>query len=124
MTLSEFRSSYLTVEERDSAVVARFTRSHLSEEDNIEQMGHELVSLIEQYQCRRLVLSLEHLTFITSSALGKLISLHRRLHRKEGRMVMCDIHGPVAEVLRTSRLYDYFTTANNTEEALAAMATP
>jgi anti-anti-sigma factor len=122
MTLSQFKSAYLSIEENGPVVVARFLRPQLSEEENIEQMGQELTSLVEQYQCRLLVLSLELVEYITSAALGKIIMLHRRLHRKDGKLVVCSAHGPVAEVLQSSRLNDYFLMADDTDGALALLA--
>ncbi len=121
MSLQEFQAAFLSIEDRGPAVVARFTRPQLSEDENLEQMGQELLSLIEQYNCRQLVLSLELVDFITSAALGKLITLHRRLHRKEGKLVLCGAHGTVADVLRTSRLHDYFTLASDTAQALSLL---
>jgi anti-sigma B factor antagonist len=123
MTLSQFKSAYLSIEENGPVVVARFLRPQLSEEENIEQMGQELVSLVEQYQCRLMVLSLELVDFITSAALGKIIMLHRRLHRKDGKLVVCAAHGTVAEVLESSRLNEYFVMAPDTKGALALFAT-
>jgi len=121
MSLEQFRAAYLSIEDAGQAVVARFTRPQLSEDENLEQMGQELLSLIDQYQCRQLVLSLEFVDYITSAALGKLITLHRRMHRKEGRLVLCGAHGTVADVLKTSRLHDYFTLAPDTQQALSLL---
>uniref|UniRef100_A0A7C4QQ78 Anti-sigma factor antagonist n=1 Tax=Schlesneria paludicola TaxID=360056 RepID=A0A7C4QQ78_9PLAN len=121
MSLEQFRAAYLAVEDRGPAVIARFTRPQLSEEENLEQMGRELLSLVDQYHCHQLVLSLEVVEYITSAALGKLITLHRRMHRKEGKLVLCGAHGAVADVLRTSRLQDYFTLAADTQQALSLL---
>lgn len=121
MSLEQFNADYLSIEDRGPAVVARFTKPQLSEEENLEQMGQELLSLVDQYNCRQLVVSLELVDFITSAALGKLITLHRRIHRKEGRLVLCGAHGTVADVLRTSRLHDYFTLAPDTQQALSLL---
>lgn len=122
MSHLEFQPAYVTVEQHESAVVARFTKAQLSEEENIEQMAHELVTLIEHFQCQRLVLSMDLVDFITSAALGKLIMIHRKLHRKEGRLVVCDVKDSVAEVLKTSRLNEYFTIATDTQGALLLAA--
>jgi anti-sigma B factor antagonist len=122
MTLDQFNPSYFAVVQQGDAFVARFVKPRLSEDENIEQMGQELLSLVEQYHCRQLVLSLEVVEFITSAALGKLITLHRRLHRKEGRLVLCHARGTVADVLKASRLHDYFTVAPSTDDALVLVA--
>ena len=89
MSLNEFHAAYVAVEDRGDAVVARFTRPQLSEDENLEQMGQELLSLVDQYHCRQLVLSLELVDFITSAALGKLITLHRRMHAHDLRFDAC-----------------------------------
>lgn len=119
MSLQPFQCTYVSIEDCGTAILARFTRSQLSDEENIDEMGQELMSLIDHFQCRQLVLSLEIVEFITSAALSKLITLHRRMHRKEGRLILCDASGTVASVLHTSRLHDYFTMAPNAELALA-----
>ncbi len=122
MSLDGYQAAFLTVEDHGHAVAARFTRAQLSEDENIEQMGQELLALIEHYQITNIVLSLEVVEMMTSAALGKLITLHRRLHRKEGRLVLCHAHGNVADVLHTSRLDSYFTMATDTAGGLALLA--
>jgi anti-sigma B factor antagonist len=121
MSLADFQPVFLALETRDDVVVARLTRAHLSEEDNIEQLARELVMLIDQYGCRRLVLSFAAVDFVTSAALGKVIMVHRRLHREGGRMVLCAVHGTVAEVLHASRLDEYFTIVADDAAAVALL---
>ncbi len=121
MTISDFRSAFLTLEDRQPAVVATITRAQLSEEENIEVLGRELMDLVDQHGCRQIVVSLQHVTYITSAALGKLIALHRRLHRKDGRLIVCGAFASVKDVLQTSRLDDYFTVADDVSAALSQM---
>ncbi len=122
MLLDGYQATFLTVEDHGYAIAARFTRAHLSEDENIEQMGQELLMLIDHYQITNLVLSLESVEMMTSTAIGKLITLHRRLHRKDGRLILCHARGNVAEVLHTSRLDSYFTMATDTAGGLALLA--
>lgn len=121
MPAPEFQSAFLTLEDRDPAVVATVTRAQLSEEENIEIFGKDLLDLVDQYGFRQIVVSLQHVTYITSAALGKLITLHRRLHRKAGRLVVCGALASVKDVLHASRLNDYFTVADDVPAALAQM---
>lgn len=115
---SDIRLSFLAVETYGSATVARLTRSKLSEEDNIELLGRELLLLIEHFQCQQLALSLDLVEFITSAALGKLILIHRKLHRNQGKLVVCDVREGVAEILKNSRLDQYLNIADDTPGAL------
>ena len=121
---AEFHPRYFTLDERDGVTVVAFTSSHLTDEENIEQLGHEMFALVEQFNCRRVVVSLAPVEFLTSSVLGKLITLHRRLHRQNGRLAICDIRPPVADVLHTSRLISYFSTCLDVDSAVAMLNEP
>ena len=121
MSISDFRSTFLTLEDRPDGVVATITRPHLSEEENIEVFGKELIDLVDQYGCRHIIVSLQQVTYITSAALGKLIALNRRLHRKSGRLIVCGALDAVKDVLQASRLNDYFTIADDVPSALSQM---
>lgn len=122
MVISDFQSHFLTLEDHDHTVVATITRSALSEEENIDLWGKELNDLVDQYGCRQIVVALNQVTYITSAAVGKLITLHRRLHRKEGRLILCGISGSVRDVIQTSRLHDYFTIADDVPQALSMIS--
>lgn len=118
MTLQEFKPAYFTLDICDGIVVAKVTQTRLCEEDNIEQFGVELNQAIESHGSCRLVLDLANVTVITSSAIGKMIGLHRNLHRREGMLVMCGVSTGVHNVLATAKLNDYFHITPATEAAM------
>ncbi len=119
--LSEFKPAYFTIDDRGAVVVAHIARAGLSEEDNIEQLGQELSMLVDQFGCRRLAVNFEIVTLITSAALGKFIALHRNLHRREGRLVLCGIADMVRDVLETTRLNEYFTVTDTVDGAVKSL---
>lgn len=119
--LSEFKPAYFTIDDRGVVVVAHIARSGLSEEDNIEQLGQELSMLVDQYGCRRLIVDFQIVTLITSAALGKFIALHRNLHRREGRLVLCGVADMMQDVLNATRLNEYFTVTATVDEAVALL---
>lgn len=118
---SEFDPVYLAYEERNDLVIAEFTIPRLTEEFNLEQLGHELFALVEQYGCRKLVVSLGRVEYLTSSGIGKLITLHRKMHRQGGLVVFCDIQKPVEDILRASKLLGYFRIVENPTAAVASL---
>lgn len=120
-SLADFKPAFMTLEIRGPIVVAHITRQNLSEEENIEELGQEFSMLVEHFSCRLLAVDMQAVSLITSAALGKLISLHRNLHRREGRLVVCGVSGMVEDVLRTARLTDYFSMATTTDEAVALL---
>ena len=121
MTKGEIFPTYLAVERDRDVTIARFTVPRLTEEENIEQLGHELALLTEKSDHRKVALDLSGVELLTSSALGKIITLHRKLHRSDGRLVLCNLSPQVREVMRVSRLIDYFKTAEDVPAAVAAL---
>lgn len=121
MTLPDFQPYYLDLEDRDGILVVSFRRTHLNEEENIEQLGQELVTLVEQFNVRQMVLKTDNILQATSSVLGKMIKLHRLLHRLEGQLIVCGPKGVFQETLETSRLITYFNVCDTVEEAIAEL---
>ena len=96
--------------------------SDLTDEENIELLGHELFTLVDQLGCRKLILNMDHVRYMTSSVLGKLISLHRKLHRSDGRLIICNIGKELDEIMSASRLNQYFHLADDVSAAGALLA--
>ena len=92
--------------------------SSLGEEDNIEEFGVELNQMIEGHGSYWLVLDLHQVTMMTSSAVGKLIGLHRNLHRRDGRLALCGVNGMIRDVLQSAKLIDYFHIDSTMDQAV------
>lgn len=114
-------ANHFTCVEDEGAAVVTFLRQQLTDEDNIEQLGEALFSLLEKDAQLRIILDLSQLDYVTSSVLGKFITLHRRLRRQGGMLVLCAMQPNVRETLRASRLLDYFQTADTVDAARAAL---
>ncbi len=119
--ITDYDPSYFDLEVDNEIAVATFHKEQFTEDDNLEQFGIELFALVDQYQFRKVILNLAPVQFVTSSVLGKLITLHRKLGRNDGRLILCDIHGDLENVLNTSKLMTYFSTAKNVSAAKAAL---
>lgn len=118
MLLTDFKPAYFNLREEGDVVVGQFSVSRLSDDQNIEQLGHDLFALVEQFDKRKVVLSMSNVEYLTSSVLGKLITMHRKMHRQQGRLVLCDLQPDVTEIMRISRLNDYFKVACSLDAAL------
>ena len=118
MLLSEFKPAYFEITEEGDVVIGRFHVQRLTEDQNVEQLGQDLFALVEQFDKLKIIISLQSVEYLTSSVLGKLITLHRKLHRKQGRLILTDLQSEVKEVMRLSRLIDYFSTAETVANGL------
>lgn len=122
MDLTEFHPRYFEASEQDGLVVLTFSVSHINDEENIEDLGHELFALVDQYGFLKIALSMSNVEYVTSSVVGKIITMHRKLHRVGGQLVICDLTPGVHEILSASRLLSYFSVAETTAEALRMLA--
>lgn len=118
MDFAEFQPNFFKVEQHDDVVVATFVNSHLTDEVNIEELGHELFALIDHFNCHKVLCDLHAVMYVTSSVIGKLITMHRKLHRQDGTFGLCDVQSTVMDILDTSRLITYFKIFDSAEEAL------
>ena len=121
MGLKDFQPRYLKVAEHGDNVVVQFGISHINDEENIEDLGHELFLLPDQFGFQKIVLNMTGVEYITSSVVGKLITLHRKLHRNRGKMVISDLTPGVQDVLDASRLLSYFTHCETEQQAQAIL---
>ncbi|NQV23233.1 MAG: STAS domain-containing protein [Rhodopirellula sp.] len=119
MGLADFQPRYFKVTEHGDIVVVRFGVSHINDEENIEELGHEMFLLTEQFGFQKIVLNMSGVEYITSSVVGKMITLHRKLHRNRGKMVVSDLTPGVRDVQDASRLLTYFTHCDTEEDAIA-----
>ena len=118
---SEFEPRYLAIEHRQGVVVAVPQVASLTEEINLEEFGHELFALVDQHGFRKLVVSLEQIGYVNSSGIGKLITLHRKMHRQKGLVIFADLQPRVLDILRTSNLASYFRMATTATEGVTEL---
>ena len=121
MPLPDLATTYTTLEERGNVLIVGFKMRMLNDEENIEQLGQELFSLVEQYNWLKVAVDMSNVDYLTSSVIGKIITLHRKLHRNQGEMVLFGLTEGVATILRTSKLLSYFTVADDKGAALALL---
>ncbi len=121
MALPDRPTNYITLEENGDVLVVGFTMRTLNDEENIEQLGQELFALVEQYNWLKLALDMSSIEYFTSSVIGKLITLHRKLHRSQGKLALFSLTKGVDSILATSKLLNYFTVAPDKASALALL---
>ncbi len=124
MTPADFEPTYFQLHSDGELAVATFAVPRLTDEDNVEQLGHELNAIVDKLQCRRVILDLKSVEYATSSVIGKWIMLHRKLDREGGKMVLCGINPTLADILGTAKLLNYFTVTEDAESARSACLVP
>lgn len=116
-----FESAFFTVSREGNIHIVSIERDRLTDEDNLELFSQDLNLLVEKHEIQSLIIRMTRVRYMTSSAIGKLISLHRKINRNEGRLVLCELTSDVSETLEASRLLSYFAVEADMSAALFAL---
>lgn len=110
----------LEVSERDGVTVVRFLDRKILDELNIQELGDELFRLVEEEQKTQILLSFGSVEFLSSAALGKLLTLDKKVKSHRGQLKLCDINPEIYKVFEITRLYKVFDIREDESAALAA----
>ena len=100
--------------------VVKFLDKKILDETNIQELGVELFGLVEQDNRKSILLNFSHVEFLSSAALGKLITLDRKVKAAKGRLKMSNIRPEIFEVFQITKLNKVFDIRNDEAEAVAA----
>jgi anti-sigma B factor antagonist len=93
----------LRTENAEDFVVVKLSTSDLSEA-NVQTSAEELFGLVDGQPRPRLGLDLGDVHYLTSTALGKFVALHKRLRAAGGQLVLANPTDLVREIFEVSRL--------------------
>jgi anti-sigma B factor antagonist len=108
----------LEVQEMGDVTVVSFTEKKILDEQNIQAIGEQLYTLVEDAGKRRLLLNFSKVEYLSSAALGKLITLNKKVQAAKGRLALCNIDPQIYEVFEITGLKRVFNIFDDEQEAL------
>ena len=102
--------------------VVKFVDKKILDEAGILELGAELFGLVEQDNRKSLLLNFVGVEFLSSAALGKLITLDRKVKSNKGRLKMSNIRPEILEVFQITKLNKIFDIRKDESEAISAFA--
>ena len=72
--------------------------------------------------CLRIVVDLSNVTFLDSTAIGVLVSIHTSYQRRKGRAVLCSINKGLSGIFTITNLIQIFETYPTREDALRELS--
>lgn len=108
----------IDVEEVNGVTVAKFTDKKILDEGNIQVIGNQLFSLVDEDRRQKIVLDFSNVEYLSSAALGKLITMDKKVKAISGKLRFCSIRSDILEVFKITRLDKLFTIKENQEKAL------
>jgi anti-sigma B factor antagonist len=110
----------LEVSEVGDVTVVRFVDRKILDEGNIQEIGQELFDLVEKEKRKKLLLNFGTVDFLSSAALGKLITLDKKSKTAGAKLKLSNIRPEIYEVFLLTHLYKLFDIKDDEAEALAA----
>jgi len=110
----------LETTEVGDVTVVRFVDRKILDESNIQQLGNELFRLVEEEKKTKLLLNFSNVEFLSSGALGKLITLDKKVKAHDGVLKLSNIRPEIYEVFAITKLNKLFDIKDDEAAALAA----
>ncbi|MBM3972440.1 MAG: STAS domain-containing protein [Planctomycetes bacterium] len=111
----------LELEEVGDVTVAKFIDKKILDEGNIQIIGNQLFALIEEDGRQKIVLDFSNVEYLSSAALGKLITMDKKMKTAKGKLRLCAIRPDIYEVFAITKLNKLFDMKDNLEAALQGL---
>jgi anti-anti-sigma factor len=102
---------------RDVTVV-NFSDSSILDTLQVQQIGEELYELIDDRATRKMILDFSNVKFLSSSALGVLITVRKKADEIKGKVVLCGMKPDLRKIFKITNLEKLFDFYDNEEKAL------
>ena len=116
--MSEYRR--LDVSEVGDVTVIRFRDHKIVEDINIQELAQEMFQLIEKDRREKILLNFSSVDFLSSAALGKLITMDKKVKAGGGMLKLSNIKPEIYEVFAITKLNRLFDIKEEEADALAA----
>ena len=108
----------LDIEEVGDVTIARFIDKKILDETNIQIIGNQLFGLVEEDGRANIVLDFSNVEYLSSAALGKLITMDKKVKAARGKLRLCSIRPEIYEVFTITKLNKLFKICEDQEKAL------
>lgn len=110
----------LEVAEMGDVTVVRFVDRKLLDEANVQEAARELFRLVDVEQRSHLLLNFSTVDFLSSAALGKLITLEKKVRAQGGKLMLSNIRPEIYDIFTLTTLNRLFDIRQDEADALAA----
>ncbi len=110
--------SKLRIRTVEDVTAVRFEETSILDTQLIHEIAHELDQLIEVGNHKKLLLDFTEVTFFSSSALGILVTLSKKMAEIDGELVICALAADLVKVFKITNLDKLFKFADDEDQAL------
>ena len=115
---SQPRRRRLEVEDIGDVTVVNFTDKKILDEQNIQLIGEQLFRLVDELGRRKILLNFRNVEYLSSAALGKFITMNKKVNTAGGRLILCGIDPQIYEVFEITKLNKLFNIQKDEQTAM------
>src|ERR1700752_2567968 len=112
----------LRVDQVGDVAGVRFANCPTLDESSSHAVGQELNDLVERDGHVKILLDMSDVAFLTSTSLGKLVILHKKVKVAGGVLKICSLQGPIESIFQITHLNHLFSLYPDEAAALLAFA--
>ena len=118
-------STHFTVQPFDKFSIVEFKTASLMDPIILEEIGRELYRLVDEEDRRKLVLDFEKVQYLSSQAIGIVLTLNKKLSGlKYSKLVLCGVGPKLMELIKITRLDRILTLKPTQHEAVKVFDQP
>ena len=111
----------IQVSQDGDVTVVQLNDRRILDETSIAEIGEMIYALVPKAQPPKFVVDFANVAHMSSSALGMLITLHKRIRERGGELRLCGIQPAILEVFVITRLNEIFQIAPTREQAIQSL---
>ena len=111
----------ISVSYADNATIATLTDERILEEEDIQLLENSLIPLTEQADGVNLIIDFSNVKFFSSSVLGLLIRVSKKIYEAGGQLRLCSINPKILKIFKVTRLDRVFDIYNGQDSAMESL---
>jgi anti-sigma B factor antagonist len=118
--MSEGRRRRIETDHVGDVAVVKFIDKRILDEQNIQLIGEQMFSLVDDDGIKKILLNFSNVEYLSSAALGKLITMNKKVRAARGQLKLCGIKPEIYEVFEITNLNRVFMIYDDESSALEA----
>jgi len=114
-------TSQLLIHPIRDVTIVNFRDASILDALQVQQIGEELFELVDVKDRRKLILDFSEVKFLSSSALGVLVTLRKKSDAIKGQVLLCGMRPELRKIFKITNLEKLFQFFDNEERALNSL---
>ena len=104
----------------DNVAVVTILESRILDENNINEIGRELMELVTKRYMIKMIIDLGEVKYLSSAVLRQFIALYKKIKEEKGDLKLCRVAPEVREVFKITQLDKMIEIKDDLDSAINA----